>query len=239
LRRLLRLHLSPTGQGWVPNLQSLSPVQGSRAQRDTKNPIETRRIGRGAALANARAEDGRRPTTRHRFHPRHRAPNAHGRVFSKRELEAEIEEGVMAAMVQGASVRATSDRTPLPQDASVMPMPRVLIVDDEEAKRLQLSSALRVAGFEAHGVSSAEAAYELARGEFQVAIVDLMLHGTNGFELARRVRATNPAVRVVLTSAYHFTEVQLARVDCGAIGFVPQPFAIDELTTFLWAKLTA
>jgi len=117
--------------------------------------------------------------------------------------------------------------------------PRVLVIDDEDVKRAELSSALAVAGFDTHGATSAEASDEMAQGEFDVAIIDLMLHGTNGFDLARRMRTANPATRVVLTSAYHLTEVQLARVDCGAVGFVPQPFAIDELTRFLWAKLGA
>ena len=115
-------------------------------------------------------------------------------------------------------------------------MPKLLVIDDEERKRSELTSALRIAGFEVAGVGSADAAHEAAEG-FDLAIIDLMLHGTNGFELARRLRTLNPDVRVVLTSAYHFTEVQLARIDCGAIGFVPQPFALEELTDFLWAKL--
>jgi DNA-binding response OmpR family regulator len=118
-------------------------------------------------------------------------------------------------------------------------VPRVLVIDDEEGKRAQLSSALTIAGFETLGTSSEDAAHEIARGEFDVAIIDLMLHGTNGFDLARRMRSARPEVRVVLTSAYHFTEVQLARIDCGAIGFVPQPFAIEELASFLWSKLGA
>ena len=123
--------------------------------------------------------------------------------------------------------------------ARVDAVPKVIVIDDEETKRAQLSSALTVAGFETHAASSADAPHAVAHGDFDVAIIDLMLHGTNGFDLARRMRSANPAVRVVLTSAYHFTEVQLARVDCGAVGFVPQPFAIEELTTVLWAKLGA
>ena len=123
--------------------------------------------------------------------------------------------------------------------ARVNAVPKVLVIDDEETKRAQLSSALTVAGFETHGASSADAPHAVAHGDFDVAIIDLMLHGTNGFDLARRMRSANPGVRVVLTSAYHFTEVQLARVDCGAVGFVPQPFAIEELTSFLWSKLGA
>ncbi len=116
-------------------------------------------------------------------------------------------------------------------------MPRVLVVDDEESKRDELTVALRHAGFDSEGVCSARATEDDASRGFDLAIIDLMLHRTNGFELARRLRMTNPDVRVVLTSAYHFTEHQLARIDCGAIGFVPQPFALEELTSFLWSKL--
>lgn len=116
-------------------------------------------------------------------------------------------------------------------------MPRVLVVDDEESKRLELTSALRVAGFDTHGLSSAQVTASTATADYDLAIIDLMLHGTNGFELARVLREQSPRVRIVLTSAYHFTEHQLSRIDCGAIGFVPQPFALDELTAFLWSKL--
>ena len=143
----------------------------------------------------------------------------------------------MAATVHDARDEQATVR--LRRPVRVNAVPKVLVIDDEESKRTRLSSALTVAGFDTHGASSADAAYAMAHGEFDVAIIDLMLHGTNGFDLARRVRSANPAVRVVLTSAYHFTEVQLARIDCGAVGFVPQPFAIEELTSFLWSKLGA
>jgi DNA-binding response OmpR family regulator len=145
----------------------------------------------------------------------------------------------MAATLHDARDDAHARETRRWRPARVNAVPRVLVIDDEETKRAQLSSALEVAGFETRGASSADAPHEIANGEFDVAIIDLMLHGTNGFDLARRMRSANPGVRVVLTSAYHFTEVQLARVDCGAVGFVPQPFVIEELTTFLWAKLGA
>ena len=124
-----------------------------------------------------------------------------------------------------------------PPTAWVSRMPRVLVVDDEETKRTELTCALSLAGFETQGLSSSEAQNQTASEGYDLAIIDLMLHGTNGFELARVLRECNPRVRIVLTSAYHFTEVQLARIDCGAVGFVPQPFALDELTAFLWSKL--
>jgi hypothetical protein len=41
----------------------------------------------------------------------------------------------------------------------------------------------------------------------------------------------------VLTSAYHLSERQLLRADCGAAGFVPKPYDLTELAKFLRSKL--
>ena len=114
----------------------------------------------------------------------------------------------------------------------------IMVVDDDETRRETVCATLRLAGLDARGVGSEQAVEVALRGHYPLALVDLMLHGTNGFELARCLRP-NQALRVVLTSDYHFNEAQLARIDCGAVGFVPRPCAIDELTSFLRAKLPA
>lgn len=117
-------------------------------------------------------------------------------------------------------------------------MPKVLVIDDDPGSAKSLASALGAAGFEALSVVDGAAALdqlELARVD--VVIVDLMLRGMNGIELARNISVRFPGVRVVLTSAYHLSERQLVRSNCGAIGFVPKPYEIDELTGFLRAKL--
>lgn len=116
-------------------------------------------------------------------------------------------------------------------------MARVLVIDDHADKRAALAAALTSEGFDAVGLGSADAADAARSGAACLAIVDLMLHGTNGFELARRLREQAPALGVILTSEYHFSPTQLARVDCGAIAFVPRPFALAELADFLRSKL--
>jgi DNA-binding response OmpR family regulator len=42
---------------------------------------------------------------------------------------------------------------------------------------------------------------------------------------------------VILTSAYHLSERQILRADCGAVGFVPKPYDLTELARFLRAKM--
>lgn len=118
-------------------------------------------------------------------------------------------------------------------------MARVLVIDDQADKRVALAAALSSEGIDAQAIGSAEAPHAARTSAPCLAIVDLVLHGTNGFELARRLREEAPAVGVILTSEYHFSPTQLARVDCGAIAFVPRPFSLGELAEFLKAKLEA
>jgi DNA-binding response OmpR family regulator len=118
-------------------------------------------------------------------------------------------------------------------------LPRVLVVDDETNHVRVMAIGLRLEGFEVETASDADVALGLFGAEpFDLAIVDLMMPGTNGIQLARLVRERHPRVRVVLTSAYHLSEPQLVRADCGAVGFVPKPFDLTELARFLRAKLS-
>ena len=118
------------------------------------------------------------------------------------------------------------------------PLPRVLVVDDEANHARVMAIGLRIEGFEVETASDAESALaRLATEPFDLAIVDLMMPGTNGIQLARLVREKYPTTLVVLTSAYHLSERQLVRADCGAVGFVPKPFDLTELARFLRAKL--
>jgi CheY-like chemotaxis protein len=116
--------------------------------------------------------------------------------------------------------------------------PRILVVDDEASQARVTAIGLRGEGFEVETVSNADGALAaLSMGPFDLAIVDLMMPGTNGLQLARLVREQHPRLRVVLTSAYYLSEPQLCRADCGAVGFVPKPFDLTQLARFLKSKL--
>ena len=117
-------------------------------------------------------------------------------------------------------------------------MPRVLVVDEQASQARVMAIGLRIEGFDVETVAtSAEALERLAAVPFELAIVDLMLPGTNGIQLARIVRERHPGTRVVLMSAYHLSERQLSRADCGAVGFVPKPLDLGELAQFLRTKV--
>jgi DNA-binding response OmpR family regulator len=116
---------------------------------------------------------------------------------------------------------------------------RILIVDDEENQLRSLSIGLKLEGFEVAVAGSSQEALRLLATQgltVDLALIDLMMPGLNGLDLARQIRTLHPNVRVVLSSAYHLSARQVERADCGAIGFVPKPYRLTELCSFLRSK---
>jgi DNA-binding response OmpR family regulator len=150
-----------------------------------------------------------------------------------------------APMLLGARARTFGGRVTRVQPTGSWrkggaPLPRVLVVDDDASHARVVAIGLRVEGFDVELTHNADEALRLLAGApFDAAVVDLMLPGTNGIQLARLVREQHPRTRVILMSAYHLSERQLLRADCGAVGFVPKPFDLGELARFLRAKLAS
>ena len=53
-------------------------------------------------------------------------------------------------------------------------------------------------------------------------LVDVELGGEDGFELARSLLEQDPALRIVMTSAYEFDDLAELAAGCGAAGFIPK-----------------
>ncbi len=119
-------------------------------------------------------------------------------------------------------------------------MARVLVVDDDRSHAKQLAIALQLEGIDATtAASAAEAVEALSADPTDLVLLELMLPGTNGLELARSLHTQFPDVRIVLTGAYHLSERQLVRSNCGALGFVPKPCKPATVAEFVRGKVPA
>jgi len=118
---------------------------------------------------------------------------------------------------------------------------RILIVDDEQGQRRSLAIALRYEGFEVTEASSSEEAMELLRASspFDAALVDVVMPGMNGLELARHVHTSHPGIKIVLISAYHLSRRQLVLSGTGAVAFLPKPYRMNRLVSFLRERVAA
>lgn len=117
-------------------------------------------------------------------------------------------------------------------------MARVLVIDDDPSQARQVALALQVEGIDSSVASGAGEALEaLAVCPVDLVLLELMLPGTNGLDLARQLHERFPEIRIVLTGAYHLSERQLLRSDCGAMAFVPKPFEARAVAGFLRTKM--
>lgn len=102
--------------------------------------------------------------------------------------------------------------------------PRVLIVDDNRAFRAAARQLLERGGFAvvAEAGDGAEAARLANEHTPELAIVDVQLPDLDGFEVAERLRALDPAPEVVLTSSLDGTDFGALVASSPALGFIPK-----------------
>ncbi|GAB1839125.1 hypothetical protein MyNCGM121_59190 [Achromobacter xylosoxidans] len=70
------------------------------------------------------------------------------------------------------------------------------------------------------------------QGRFDIAILDIVLPGMDGVQLAEMIKAQWPAIRVVLATGY---SEALAGRDAGALEVMQKPYSIEALTRLLAA----
>jgi DNA-binding NtrC family response regulator len=112
----------------------------------------------------------------------------------------------------------------------IMPLPPVLLVDDEKNMRQSLQTVLNDEGYGARAVESAEEALELlAREEFFMVITDARLGGMSGYDFLARTRNQWPDLPVLMITAYATPKLAVEAIKSGAIDYVAKPFAPEEL----------
>ena len=111
-------------------------------------------------------------------------------------------------------------------------MPRILIVEDELHLAQGLLFNLEAEGHEATAVENGEAALKLLMdGEerFDVVVLDVMLPGLSGFEVAERLRAAHNYVPILMLTARSRPEDVLKGFASGADDYLPKPFELNIL----------
>ncbi|MFI6101824.1 response regulator [Lentzea sp. NPDC051213] len=102
-------------------------------------------------------------------------------------------------------------------------MPRVLLIEDDEAVREGLSLALTYQGHTVDAVRTGEEGLELLSSIApDVVVLDLMLPGVDGFEVCRRIRASGDLPIIMLTARNDDIDV-VAGLEAGADDYVAKP----------------
>jgi DNA-binding response OmpR family regulator len=111
-------------------------------------------------------------------------------------------------------------------------MSHVLIVEDEQHIAEGLRFNLEAEGHEAHIVNNGTRAVDLLlehRDRFDVVVLDIMLPGKDGFEVAAALRAAGQFVPILMLTARGRPEDVLKGFEAGADDYLPKPFELAIL----------
>ena len=115
---------------------------------------------------------------------------------------------------------------------------RILIVDDEIDIREILQFNLENAGFNVDSAASAEEALEMLTPDHALILLDVMMHGMSGFQMAQLLRTERKDhTPIIFLTAKDTQEDLLTGFSSGADDYIPKPFSIQEVIARVTAVL--
>jgi DNA-binding NtrC family response regulator len=117
-------------------------------------------------------------------------------------------------------------------------MPTVLIVEDEAKMRRLLELNLGEDGFTTLSAGDAETGLKFLREEpVDLVVTDLKLPGMGGLDFLHSVKQMNPALPVIVMTAYGSVETAVEAMKSGASDYVLKPFSLAEMRLVIRKEL--
>jgi two-component system OmpR family response regulator len=106
----------------------------------------------------------------------------------------------------------------------------ILVVDDHQEICELIQEYLTEEGFRVSTAKdSAGLREEMARSRIDLVILDLMLGGEDGLQLARELRSSQPQIGIVILTGRSDTVDRIIGLEMGADDYLPKPFHLREL----------
>ena len=118
-------------------------------------------------------------------------------------------------------------------------MKRILVVDDEQDLCEILKFNLETEGYEVETANSAEEALEMDIASFDLLLLDVMMGGMSGFQLAKQLKG-NPMtanVPIIFLTARDTENDTVTGFNIGADDYISKPFSIREVMVRVRAVL--
>src|SRR5208282_1171904 len=117
-------------------------------------------------------------------------------------------------------------------------MPTILIIEDEVKMRRLLELNLGDDGFKTLSAGDAETGLKLLASEpVHLVLTDLKLPGMNGLEFLQTAKQQNPALPVVVMTAFGSVETAVEAMKAGASDYVLKPFSLAEMRMVVHKEL--
>ncbi|RFU84065.1 DNA-binding response regulator [Streptomyces triticagri] len=114
----------------------------------------------------------------------------------------------------------------------------ILVVDDDPEVRAALDDVLTLEGYAVHTAPDGHAALaEVAAGEPDALVLDVMMPVLDGLAVCRRLRALGDRTPILVLTALDSVHDRVDGLDAGADDYLVKPFSLDELLARLRALL--
>jgi DNA-binding response OmpR family regulator len=114
---------------------------------------------------------------------------------------------------------------------------RILLVDDDKSISEILAFNLRNDGFDVETAYSAEEALEKDFSDFQILLLDIMMGGMSGLQLAEKLRNENIHIPIIFLTARDTENDMLTGFSAGADDYISKPFSVKEVIARVKAVL--
>lgn len=115
---------------------------------------------------------------------------------------------------------------------------KILIIEDEKLLADSLKALLQHKGFDVEVVYDGEEGADYAQlGIYDLLILDVMMPGLNGYEVARRVRNKRCGTPILMLTAKSSLEDRIEGLNAGADYYLTKPFDTRELLACINALL--
>jgi CheY-like chemotaxis protein/two-component sensor histidine kinase len=157
-----------------------------------------------------------------------RLVEAHGGRVEARS--AGLNQGAEVIVHLPLATAPAAERRRAPAEIRTPARRRILIIDDNVDGREALVTLLELAGHEVHeavdGPSGLASASQLRP---DAVLVDIGLPGLDGFEIARRLRASGPPLRLIALTGYGHPDHRRRGAEAGFDAYLVKPVDIDVL----------
>ena len=115
----------------------------------------------------------------------------------------------------------------------------ILIIDDEAAIRESLETLLAIEGYSVEAARSAEEGLAmLAASPRDLVLLDFALPDRNGIEVLDEIRQRDPALPVIMITAYGTVENAVKAIQAGATNFIQKPWDNEKLLADVRASIS-
>jgi two-component system response regulator HydG len=109
-------------------------------------------------------------------------------------------------------------------------VPRILVIDDDQAVRDSMARMLRGAGYSVDTAASGEEGLVAAKGNaFDVILSDMRMPGISGIDVLQRLRDQHVDCAFIVMTGFGTVDSAVEAMKLGAVDFVQKPFFRDEL----------